>query len=460
MLFSVTFSDVAAVKQEAIVVRDVYKKYRLYRRQSDRLVELLTGRARHQTFWALNGVSFTIDRGEIAGIIGRNGAGKTTLLRLLTGISRPTHGEIDIHQRMSAILELGSGFHPEFTGRENVFLGGAVLGMSEATIWRKYDEIVAFAELGPYMDMPFKTYSLGMQARLSFSVAISVEPEILIIDEALAAGDGAFIAKCFERIQEICASGATVLFVSHNTYLVQRLCRRALWINHGQLEADGDPAIVCRDYETALRAHETAQRAEQRAAEQRRFSDGPMRAGPASGTTGVAHPAPAATRRGVRGTGEATLLAVELRDARGGPVETVFTGDPLTVHIEYEADAPYDDLVVVVLITRADGVAACGLDSREAGLHLPALHGRGSFDVTLDPVLLGRGRYFVSPHIYRDRHGVPGQDDVLVYHDRLYEFYVERRGRPYDVAVEQPARWRHHMDGTPVQPPDPSPVAP
>src|SRR5262249_36012056 len=157
-----------------------------------------------------------------------NGAGKTTLLRLLTGISAPTEGEIEVNYRMSAILELGSGFHPEFSGRENVFLGGAVLGMEEAEIRRKYDAIVDFAELGPFMEMPFKTYSLGMQARLSFAVAIAVEPEVLIIDEALAAGDSAFIAKCFERIRQICASGATVLFVSHNTYLVQRLCGRAL----------------------------------------------------------------------------------------------------------------------------------------------------------------------------------------------------------------------------------------
>ncbi|MGH2367469.1 MAG: ABC transporter ATP-binding protein, partial [Chloroflexota bacterium] len=386
-------------------------------------------------FWALQDVSFDVRRGEIVGVIGRNGAGKTTLLRLLTGISAPTEGEIEVNYRMSAILELGSGFQPEFSGRDNVFLGGAVLGMDEAEIRRKYDAIVDFAELGAYMDMPFKTYSLGMQARLSFAVAISVEPEILIIDEALAAGDSAFIAKCFERIQQICASGSTVLFVSHNTYLVQRLCGRALWIEDGRLASDGDPAVVTRDYEAALRLHEQEQRKARAAATRRRFSD----KGVAEGAEGMAAP------RGshVWGTGELRFTSVDVLDSRRQPAAVVYAGDPLTIRIAYEGEAPYDDLAVVVLITRADGVPACSLDAREAGLTLPPLHGAGSFEIVLDPVLLGRGRYFLSPHVYRDRRGVPGADDVLVYHDRLYELRVERRGRPYDVAVEQPARWSH-----------------
>jgi len=423
----------------ALSVRHVSKRYRIYRRQSDRLLEWLTRQPRHRPFWALRDVSFDVARGEIVGIIGRNGAGKTTLLRLLSGISPPTAGEIDVHYRLSAILELGSGFHPELSGRENVFVGGAVLGMDEDEIRSKYDEIVAFAELGPYMELPFKTYSLGMQARLSFAVAISVEPEILIIDEALAAGDSAFIAKCFERIRAICASGATVLFVSHNTYLVQRLCGRALWIEHGRLEADGDPAIVCRDYEATLRAQEETRLELSNRAALQRFSDASA-APAAGGANGTSAPEP---RRHVWGTGEVRFTSVELLDAAGRPATTVYAGERLTIRLQYEAHAPYDDLAVVVLITRADGVAACGLDSREAGLPVPPLTGAGTFEITLDPLLLGRGQYYLSPHVYRDRTGVPGTEDVLVYHDRLYAFRVERRGRPYDVAVEQPAQWRH-----------------
>jgi lipopolysaccharide transport system ATP-binding protein len=276
-----------------------------------------------------------------------------------------------------------------------------------------------------------------MQARLCFAVAISVEPEILIIDEALAAGDSAFIAKCFERIRQICASGATVLFVSHNTYLVQRLCGRALWIDSGRLVADGEPALVCRDYEASQRQQERERREANARAERHRFSDDGEARGPAPPAAGRAH---------VWGTGELRFTAVELLDARGRPAHTVYAGDRLTIRLRYEGEAPYDDLAVVVQIVRADGVVACGLDAREAGLNPAGLHGPGTFEVTLDPVLLGRGRYFVSPHVYRDRDGVVAHDDVLVFHDRLYELDVERRGRPYDVAVEQPARWRHTVE--------------
>jgi lipopolysaccharide transport system ATP-binding protein len=412
-------------------------------------VEWVTRRARHRPFWALRDVSFDVARGEIVGVIGRNGAGKTTLLRLLTGISQPTSGEIDVNYRMSAILELGSGFHPEFNGRENVFLGGAVLGMSDDEIRRKYDSIVAFAELGPYMDMPYRTYSLGMQARLAFSVAISVEPEILIIDEALAAGDNAFIAKCFERIRQICASGATVLFVSHNTYLVQRLCQRALWLESGRLAGDGDPALVCREYEAALRAHASAQREARRQEELGRFSDAPPADGAAPTipagrrSNGASDGVPGRIAEGshVWGTGELRFADVELLGPDGRPAYTFSSGAPMTVRLHYAGQAPYDDLAAVILITRDDGIAACTLDCREAGLYLPPLDGAGCFEVLMDPLLLGRGRYYLSPHIYRDRYGIAAPDDVLVYHDRRYEFEVERPGRPYDVALEQPSRW-------------------
>ena len=420
----------SAASSAAVSVRHVSKRYQVYERQSDRLMELVTRRPRHRPFWALRDVSFDVLPGEIVGVVGRNGAGKTTLLRLMTGVSAPTAGEIDVNHRMSAILELGSGFHPDFTGRENVSLGGAVLGMDEDEIGRKYESIVDFAELGAYMELPYKTYSLGMQARLAFAVAISVDPEILVIDEALAAGDSAFIAKCFTRIREICESGATVLFVSHNTYLVQRLCRRALWIEAGELAGDGDPARVCRDYEAVLR------RAEQNEArallDRRRFSDAPDTAG---GTS--------AESPHVWGTGELRLTNLEIVGPDGRLSELAYAGEPLTVRLSYEGDAPYDDLAVVLLFTRSDGVAACTLDAREAGLSIPPLKGAGTFEVTLDPLLLGRGRYALSPHVYRDRDGLGAPSDVLVYHDRTHELWVERRGRPYDVAVEQPARWTH-----------------
>ena len=217
-----------------IAVRQARKVYKVYARQEDRLWELVRRRPLHQKRWAVHDVTFDIHAGEVVGIIGRNGAGKTTLLRLISGVAALDIGSIRVNAPLQTILELGTGFHPEFTGRENVYLGGALLGLGRGDIDARFDEIAAFAELGDYLEFPFKTYSLGMQARLTFSLAISVETDILIIDEALSAGDSYFLAKCFDRIRAICESGKTVLFVSHNLSLIQRLCTRVLWLDGGQ----------------------------------------------------------------------------------------------------------------------------------------------------------------------------------------------------------------------------------
>ena len=390
------------------------------------------GGVRHIPYWALRDVSFEIARGEILGLVGRNGAGKTTLLRLLTGVTLPTTGVIDVRHRMAAILELGSGFHPEFTGRENVFLGGAIIGMDDDEIRHKYDSIVEFAELGPYMDMPFKTYSLGMQARLSFSVASSVDPEILIIDEALGAGDGAFIAKCFERIRKICASGATVIFVSHNTYLLQRLCQRAVWLDQGQIAGDGDPATVVRDYEALLRSVAQDEAMARNRAALARFEDAPV--------TPEADPARSALSHRW-GTGEVRFTSVEVLSPDGMATTSVFSGERAQVRLRYEGRATDRDLALVVTVHREDGVVAATFDAREAGVTFGPVDGMGEAMLTLDPVLLGQGRYFLSPHIYRDRFGLARPDDVLDFHDRAYEVVVTRPGRTYEVAMEHPATW-------------------
>jgi lipopolysaccharide transport system ATP-binding protein len=416
----------------AISIFKVSKRFRLYPRPIDRVIERLTGLTRHQAYWALRDVSLEVARGEILGLVGRNGAGKTTLLRLLTGVTRPTTGTIDIRHRMGAILELGSGFHPEFTGRENVFLGGAVIGMDDDEIRGKYDSIVEFAELGPYMDMPFKTYSLGMQARLSFSVASCVEPEILIIDEALGAGDGAFIAKCFERIRKICASGATVIFVSHNTYLLQRLCERAVWLDQGRVAGDGDPATIVRDYEALLRSVAQDEAMARNRAALARFEDAPV--------TPEAKPARSALSHRW-GTGEVRFTSVEVLGPDGLPTTSVFSGERAQVRLRYEGRATDRDLALVVTVHREDGVVAATFDAREAGVTFGPVDGKGEAMLTLDPVLLGQGRYFLSPHIYRDRFGLARPDDVLDFHDRAYQVVVTRPGRTYEVAMEHPATW-------------------
>ena len=198
--------------------------------------------------WALKDVSFEVDRGEVVGIIGRNGAGKSTLLKILSQITEPTEGYADMYGRVGSLLEVGTGFHPELTGRENVYLNGAILGMSRSEIERKFDEIVAFAEVKRFVDTPVKHYSSGMCVRLAFAVAAHLEPEILIIDEVLAVGDASFQKKCLGKMEGVAKEGRTVLFVSHNMLAVQNLCSRVIWLQDGRIVGDGTPADIVSRY--------------------------------------------------------------------------------------------------------------------------------------------------------------------------------------------------------------------
>ena len=204
-----------------------------------------------EEFWALKDVSFSIDSGDVVGIIGRNGAGKSTLLKLLSRITEPTSGSIRLRGRVASLLEVGTGFHPELTGRENIFLNGAILGMARAEIKRKFDEIVAFAEVEKFLDTPVKRYSSGMYVRLAFAVAAHLEPEILIVDEVLAVGDAQFQKKCLGKMQDVSKGGRTVLFVSHNMGAVTTLCRKAIWLNGGRIVRTGSAREVVDEYLTA-----------------------------------------------------------------------------------------------------------------------------------------------------------------------------------------------------------------
>ncbi|MGB2985699.1 MAG: ABC transporter ATP-binding protein [Phycisphaerae bacterium] len=201
------------------------------------------------TIWALKDISFEVQPGEVVGIIGRNGAGKSTLLKILSRITEPTEGRAELCGRVASLLEVGTGFHPELTGRENIYLNGAILGMKKAEIDRKFDEIVAFAEIEKFLDTPVKRYSSGMYVRLAFAVAAHLEPEVLIVDEVLAVGDAAFQKRCLGKMHDVAAGeGRTVLFVSHNMGAVQNLCQRVIWLNEGKLERDGDPGEVVSQY--------------------------------------------------------------------------------------------------------------------------------------------------------------------------------------------------------------------
>lgn len=216
------------------------------------VVTHLLGKQQYEEFHALSNVSFEVKRGEIVGIIGRNGAGKSTLLKVISGIYKPTSGTVVTAGRVAPMLELGSGFDPELSGHDNIFLNGAILGFSEEFLKSKYDEIVAFSELGEFIDMPIKTYSSGMLARLAFAVATMIEPEILIVDEILAVGDAAFQEKSRNRMMEMMSGGTTVLFVSHSLNQIRTMCDHVLWLEHGTIKAIGETSAICNAYETGL----------------------------------------------------------------------------------------------------------------------------------------------------------------------------------------------------------------
>jgi ABC-2 type transport system ATP-binding protein len=238
----------------AIEVRDVSKRFRLYHERYSSLKERVVhlGRVPYEDFWAARDVSFDVEEGTTVGVLGHNGSGKSTLLKCIAGILQPTTGEIVTRGRLAALLELGSGFHPELTGRENIFMNGSILGLSKRDIAKVFDEIVAFAELDKFIDMQVRHYSSGMYVRLGFAVAVNVDPEILLVDEVLAVGDEAFARKCLERVARLQREGRTILFVTHAADLVRRICDRAIVLDHGELVADTTPPEAVRTFRDTL----------------------------------------------------------------------------------------------------------------------------------------------------------------------------------------------------------------
>ncbi|ADL07265.1 ABC transporter ATP-binding protein [Thermosediminibacter oceani] len=245
-------------KEVAIEIKDVWKKFRIYHEKTYSLKEriIFWGRNKGEDFWALKGINLTIPKGSTVGLLGRNGSGKSTLLKIISRILYPTRGEVKINGRVSTLLELGAGFHPEFTGRENIFLNASILGLTRKEIKERLDDIIAFAELGDFIDNPVRNYSSGMYTRLGFAVAVHVDPEILLIDEVLAVGDLAFQEKCLTRIRELQKRGTTIILVSHSPKQIEDLCDNAVWLDKGEVKMQGPVREVTKAYSEFMKAVE------------------------------------------------------------------------------------------------------------------------------------------------------------------------------------------------------------
>jgi homopolymeric O-antigen transport system ATP-binding protein len=339
----------------ALRVEKVSKQYRIYGRPGDRLKESLTrGRLRrHKEFWALRDLDFEIESGTTVGIVGPNGCGKSTLLQIISGTLAPTHGDVWHQGRIAALLELGAGFDPEFTGVENVYMNASLLGLTRRETDALFPAIERFAEIGPFLYQPVKTYSSGMYVRLAFAIAASVEPDILIIDEALAVGDAVFQHRCLRRINELHERGATVLFVSHDAAAVRALCSRAILLRAGRIIADGKPADVLNLYQKIIMEREQAYEAAASVPAQRSAAGANLA------------PVSCAYRHG---DGSAEFIGAELTDAAHARCDVAESGAPLTLRLAVRFHLDVQDPVIGFLIRNSHGIHAYGTNTKEQQL--------------------------------------------------------------------------------------------
>jgi len=361
---------------QAIVVENLSKQFQIGQaHRANMLREVLAdlvrspfrkSRSSQETLWALKNVSFTVEEGEVLGILGRNGAGKSTLLKTLSRVTRPTSGSVRVNGRVAALLEVGTGFHEELTGRENIYLCGSILGMQKKRIDAKLDAIIEFSGVEKFIDTPIKRYSSGMRLRLGFAVAANLESDIMIIDEVLAVGDGEFQKKCMRAMDDLHGSKRTVLFVSHNLAAIEHLCSRAIWIDGGQIRQDGPPKEVIEAYmATFAEAH--------------------------SGTIDLS----GVTSR--RGSGNIRYTKIEFLDANRKPSEFIRSGDSVVMRLHYEAKKPLETPIFGVEIHTQLGTVVAQIHTYNSGFDIPYLPaGTGYIDLAIQELNLMPGRYYIS----------------------------------------------------------------
>ncbi len=393
--------------------RNVGKYFRRYPRRWAQLREVLTGHPTHEPHWVFRDLTFDVHEGEAVGIVGRNGAGKSTLLKLLTGVQQPSTGSIERFGRVAAILELGVGFHPEFTGRENARQMALVQGLPEDQVARLLPEIESFAEIGSYFDEPVHTYSSGMQMRLAFSAATAVQPDLLIVDEALAVGDAYFQHKCYERIRTMRDAGAAILFVSHDPSSVRSLCSRALLIHEGKLAEDGPPSHVLETYNMLLAPDLSRQ-------QQNLASAGEGRRA---------------------GTGEVHIASVEFRQ-EGQPRRALVTEMPAELALALDIRQPVPDLTLGILIRDRLGNDVFGTNTHHHGVELPSqAPGRLQVNWKLEGFHLGPGHYSLTVAAHA---GAAHQAGNYDWWDRCLTFQVLPGNRPLSIgpcSMEATVAW-------------------
>ena len=395
------------MSESAVVVDQLWKSFRLYQEKNQFLKStLLRGRrARYEDFWALQDVSFEISKGTTFGIIGSNGSGKSTLLKCLTGILTPEKGNIEINGDIAALLELGAGFHPELSGRENIFLNGAILGMTKKQIENRYDEIVEFSGLDKFIDTPVKNYSSGMTVRLGFAISINVDPEILIIDEVLAVGDANFQQKCREKIEDFRQQGKTIIIVSHGLGDIANICDNVLWLNQGQTRQVGRAIDIVSKYNAE--------------------SHGAI--------------ATSAEDRGDRwGSREIEIEEVFLTDEFGSRAENVESGRPVTLNCVYNSTIESDNCSFAYGITDVHGTVLWGTNSKVQGVPFPIKRGNGRNSISIPAIPLLEGAFDLSVAIADST-----QTHEFDHWSRRHRFHVYQANIQELGMVQMNSSWTH-----------------
>ena len=397
--------------EDAVVVRNVTKEFRLQTDRAHSIKELITRRDRKagaDRFRALDDVSLTIPKGSMYALVGHNGSGKSTLLRCIAGIYRPTSGTVQVDGRISTLLELGAGFHPDLTGRENIYMNATILGMDRRQIDEKFDRIVEFAGVEDFIDSPVKIYSSGMYVRLGFSVAVHVDPEILIIDEVIAVGDAEFQRRCFDHLYGLRKKGVTIVVVTHGLDTVEAMCDGAAWLDHGELQLVGTGAEVTSAYMDKVNAAERAERDE---------------ADAQASATARAEGADATAVRSARAE-DVSIQTVQFLGHDGTPSSFAEHGRPLTIRINYDAVRPITNPVFGIALHSSSQIHLTGTNTKIDVHDTGTISGQGHVDFTIDPLPLTPGEYELTVAI----------SDEFVQHN------FDRREREYHLVVRQGGR--------------------